>query len=258
MKLRVVGAHNFASRDHRLACLLVDDVIALDAGSLSVGLTFEEQRRVRAAFISHRHYDHIRDLLVFGLAASYMGTSIDVFGPAPTVNAIADAFFGSGLYPDPRTRPSAERPAVRLHVVEAHKSVSLDGGYTVQSTPVVHAVEATGYEVTGPDGRRVFYSGDTGPGVTQAWPHIRPHLIALECTLDDAMAERAKTSVHLTPRTFGEALTQFRRTHAYLPKVVAVHLSPFSEAKIRAELPVVGLSLGTDIAIAGEGDVFDV
>lgn len=247
-----------ASRDHRLGCLLVDGVIALDAGSLSVGLTFEEQRRVKAAFISHRHYDHIRDLLLFGLAASYMETSIDVFGPEPAVSAIASAFFGSGLYPDPRTRPSPERPAVRLHVLEPHKPVQVAGGYTVVATPVVHAVEATGYEVTGPDGRRVFYSGDTGPGVAQAWPHIRPDLIALECTLDDSMTARALSSVHLTPRTFGEAMTQFRRTHAYLPKVVAVHLSPFSEAKIRAELPAVSLSLGTDIKIAREDDVFDV
>ena len=258
MKLRVVGAHNFASRDTRLGCLLVDGVVALDAGSLSVGLTFEEQKQVRAVFVSHKHYDHIRDLLVFGLAATYLGTSIDVFGIEPTVRAIGDDLFGSGLYPDPRIRPSPERPAVRLHVMEPYTPVQVAGGYTVVATPVVHAVEATGYEVTGPDGRRVFYSGDTGPGVAQAWHHVRPHLMALECTLDNSEAKKDQWTMHLRPQSFGVALAAFREMHGYMPKVVACHLAPWFEAGIRAELPRVAKELGADISIAREDDVYEV
>jgi len=70
VKLRAVGPHNCASRTTRLGYLLVDDRIALGAGSLAVGLTLEEQKRVRHVFSSHLHYDHVRDLLVLGLSST--------------------------------------------------------------------------------------------------------------------------------------------------------------------------------------------
>lgn len=258
VKLRVVGAHNFASSTTRLGCLLVDDHIALDAGSLAVGLSFEEQRLVRHVFISHRHYDHVRDLLVLGLSCTYMNTSIDVYATEATLKAVGDGLFGSGLYPDARSRPSQDKPAVRFHTVSPYEPVSLPGGYTVVATPVVHSVEATGYEVTGPDGRRLFYSGDTGPGVAQAWPHIKPHLIALECTLDNSEAKKDQWGAHLRPDSFGEALVKFNEIHGYMPKSLAVHLAPWFEEGIRRDLPAVARQIGADIQVATEDDVLEV
>ena len=63
MQLRVLGAHNMESRDTRMECHLIDGVLALDAGSLARALSFEEQRGVRAVLLTHRHFDHIKDLL---------------------------------------------------------------------------------------------------------------------------------------------------------------------------------------------------
>ena len=42
VKVRMIGAHNFASRSTRLGCAIVDGRLALDAGSLSGGLTLDE------------------------------------------------------------------------------------------------------------------------------------------------------------------------------------------------------------------------
>jgi len=46
--------------------LLVDEELAIDAGSLASGLTFEEQARLSAVLLSHGHYDHVRDVPAVG------------------------------------------------------------------------------------------------------------------------------------------------------------------------------------------------
>ncbi|MBI4218897.1 MAG: MBL fold metallo-hydrolase [Chloroflexi bacterium] len=257
MKIRVVGAHNFASRDHLLATILVDDRLALDAGSLSAGLTFEEQARVEAVLITHRHFDHIRDLLTFGLAASYGGQSVEVCGIAPTIDGIREQFFTGALYPDPTRRPSLERPAVRLRVLEPNEPARV-AGYTVVARPVPHAVEACGYEIVDAVGKSIFYSGDAAQGVEKAWPNIRPQLLLLECTFSNADEERAVASGHLIPRTFEDALLKFREVNGYIPKAVAVHLNPFSEAALRRELEAAVKSRGIDIQIAIEGLALEI
>ena len=67
MRVRVLGAHQLETRDTRLTSFLVDGVLAVDAGSLTSGLTLEEQESVEAILITHQHFDHCRDLLTFGL-----------------------------------------------------------------------------------------------------------------------------------------------------------------------------------------------
>ena len=62
MEIRVLGAHMLESRDTRHTCFLIDNVMALDAGSLASALTVSEQAKVAAVLLTHRHFDHIRDL----------------------------------------------------------------------------------------------------------------------------------------------------------------------------------------------------
>lgn len=257
VQVRIVGAHNAASRDHRLGCVILDGLIALDAGSISVGLSFESQAAIEAVFVTHRHYDHIRDLLTLGLANSLMDTTVDVYGIEPTIHALEEHFLNGILYPDPTKRPSPDMPAMSLHIVDLLQSVEI-GLYQVTPVSVAHTVEACGYEVRGADGTRVFYSGDTGPGVVEAWPHIRPDLMLLECTLEDSRREQAAAQGHLTPSTFGEVATRFRETNGYLPDLVAVHLSPFSEREVRRELAQVSREIGVSIRVASEDDLYSV
>ena len=80
MRLRVLGAHNMESKDTQMECHLIDGVLALDAGSLARALSFEEQRGVRAVLLSHRHFDHLRDLLPLGITLWNTGLTVDVYG----------------------------------------------------------------------------------------------------------------------------------------------------------------------------------
>ncbi len=86
MRLRILGVHNMESRATRLTAHLVDGVLALDAGGLTRSLDFADQRRIRAVILTHRHFDHVRDLLPLGLAMRYSGVNVDVFGIPDTLH----------------------------------------------------------------------------------------------------------------------------------------------------------------------------
>ena len=62
MEIRILGAHNVESANTRLTSLLVDGVLAVDAGALTSSLTFAEQEKVSSILLTHCHYDHVRDV----------------------------------------------------------------------------------------------------------------------------------------------------------------------------------------------------
>ncbi|UCD22371.1 MAG: MBL fold metallo-hydrolase, partial [Chloroflexota bacterium] len=65
MIIRFLGTHNAESRNTRLVSFLIDNVLAIDAGSLVSELTFSEQEKIKAILLSHAHYDHIRAVPAF-------------------------------------------------------------------------------------------------------------------------------------------------------------------------------------------------
>jgi L-ascorbate metabolism protein UlaG (beta-lactamase superfamily) len=65
--VKFLGTHNAESKNTRLVSFLIDDVLAVDAGSLVSELTFPEQRRIKAILLSHGHYDHIKASLLLPL-----------------------------------------------------------------------------------------------------------------------------------------------------------------------------------------------
>ena len=50
MHIRLLGVHQGESRNTKFLSILVDEVLAVDAGSLTSGLTFEEQKLLRPVF----------------------------------------------------------------------------------------------------------------------------------------------------------------------------------------------------------------
>ncbi|MEE8420857.1 MAG: MBL fold metallo-hydrolase, partial [Dehalococcoidales bacterium] len=79
MKIKVLGAHNCESSATRLVSLLIDDVLALDAGSLTSSLTFAAQQKLKAILLTHQHYDHIRDVPAIAMNALFYETNISVY-----------------------------------------------------------------------------------------------------------------------------------------------------------------------------------
>ena len=62
MDLRVIGCHGGETPKHRTSAFVLDDDLAIDAGSLTSGMELKAQCALEACLVSHAHLDHIRDL----------------------------------------------------------------------------------------------------------------------------------------------------------------------------------------------------
>ncbi len=252
MEVRLLGAHNTESKNTRFGCVLIDDTIALDAGGLTSGLSLANQLKLKAVLLTHYHYDHVRDIPALAMAFIMANSNIEVYSTQTVRDTLATYLLDGKLYPNFLVRPSPENPTMKFTVLEPNVAVWV-GEYIVLPVPVNHAVPAVGYQVTSPCGKSLFYTGDTGDGLSACWDKISPQLLLVEVTMSNRYTESARQAGHLTPGLLKEELNNFRSMKGYLPDVVAVHIDPRLEKEIKEEIRAVALELDASITVGREG-----
>jgi len=251
VNIQFLGAHNCESQNSRFISLLIDDTLAIDAGGLTSSLSFQAQQKIKAILLTHQHYDHIRDVPAIAMNFYLCGTTINIYSIQPVYDALAAHLLDGKLYPKFLEQPQG-KPTIRFIIIEPYKTESIEG-YSVLAVKVNHAVPTVGYQVTSPDGKIVFYTGDTGPGLASCWQIVSPQLLVTEVTTTNRYEEFGKESGHLTPSLLKQELTSFREVKGYLPRVVVVHMYPELEKEIEAEITAVAKDLNNSITLASEG-----
>ncbi len=251
MNIQILGAHNIESKDSGCISLLIDGVLAIDAGSLTSSLSLEEQQKLRAVLLTHQHFDHVRDIPALGINYYLHENTLDIYAIKPVLEAISAHLLNDVIYPDYTKKPP-EKPSLRFRVLEAGKE-ELIAGYTVLPLPVKHAVPAVGFLITSKDGKKLFYTSDTGPGLADVWKKISPDLLIIEVTGINKFQDFALQSGHLTPALLQQELESFREIKDYLPQIVLVHMNPIDEDGIKEEISKVEKSLKIKISFGYEG-----
>lgn len=250
MEIQVLGAHSIESQNTRLTSLLIDEVLALDAGSLATSLSFASQHKLRAILLSHQHFDHVRDIPMIGMSFIYCG-SIKVYSIAEVFDALSAYLLNHKLYPNFLEWP-LQKPSMEFVALEPGKTEVIEG-YEVVAIPQDHTVPAVGYQISSRQGKKVFYTGDTGPELASKWELVSPDLIITEVSGPDQWEKVARQAKHLTPGLLRQELGKFRQLKGYLPSLLVVHINPFFEDEIREELGKIAADLGTKITIGQEG-----
>jgi len=251
MNIQFLGTHNCESKKTKLVSLLLDDALAMDAGALTSNLSLEAQQKLKAILLTHQHYDHIRDVPAIAMNLYLNGGNINIYSIPPVHDALSTHLLNEKLYPNFLEKPP-ENPTIKFIPIETHKVEQIEG-YSILAIPVNHSVPTIGFQVTSPDGKTVFYTGDTGPGLADCWEHVSPHLLIAEATAPNRYEDFARQAGHLTPSLLQQELIGFQKIKGYLPEVVLIHMNPSEEAEIKGEIAAVAKSLNSPITLAYKG-----
>jgi ribonuclease BN (tRNA processing enzyme) len=258
MQVRILGLHNFESAEHLMTSIVVDETIALDAGSLTRALNTEQQDRIRNVLLTHRHFDHVRDVPELVHKAQNEGRTgtFNVYGPTDTIDVLINNYFGVS-HPRLHDRIAADgSPLVELHRVGVSDEIRL-GNHTIIPLPAFHSAPAVGYLVTN-GGCSLYYTGDTGPGFSATLEQSPPDLLLSEVTFPIAQAERASATGHMTAATLRSEIQSLVDATGWNPRVLALHLFPQTEAGVRRDIEELRAETGWDITIGQPGQTVSV
>lgn len=257
MRIRVLGAHNLETADTRHTCFLVNENLAIDAGSLMTSLSSEEKDSLTAVLLTHRHFDHLRDLPSLGLATQDNGITVGLYGLSETLDALSSHLMDGLLYPNFMQRPTLEHPKYRLNSV-ASEQVFTVAGLDAKAIAVPHSAPAVGF-ILRSDRGAIAFTGDTGGGLEPfLLDSFKPSLLFVEVTFSSVEEDRARNAGHLTPSLLRGELAAALGRGTSIPRIIAVHMDQRHEGAIRRELVEVSADLGVEIIPATEDMEFQV
>jgi cAMP phosphodiesterase len=235
MELRVLGCHGGETPRHRTTAFLIDDRLALDAGSLTSQLELADQDRLEAVLISHAHLDHVRDLATIADNRCQRDCGpLDVIATQATLDHLRAHFFNDVLWPDFTAIPSRGQPTIRYVEIRAEQPTQVLG-YTVTTVDVNHTIESAGFIIDDGAGA-IGFSGDTGP-TDRFWELMnqQPNIKALlmEVSFPDRQTGLALVSGHHTPQTLLADLNKYKAPQD-LPTLL-YHIKPPFQAEVEKE-----------------------
>ncbi len=254
MELRVLGCHGGETPSHKTSAFLIDDRLALDAGSITRSLTLDEQRRLKACVISHAHLDHIRDLATLADNRCQTGCEpLIVAGTAGTLRALEDHFFNGVLWPDFRKIPSESEPTLRFVELPMGGAQTVEG-YEIESVPVNHTIESAGFIIRAGASGSIAYSGDTGP-TDEFWKRVSAEAdlrgLLVEVSFPNRQQDVATLSGHHTPKTLHADLLKLQ--HPGKVPAFLYHIKPSAQAEVERECARLD---GVDLSVLSLDDHF--
>jgi ribonuclease BN (tRNA processing enzyme) len=230
-----------AGPEQRLTCYLIDDFVALDAGSLAFALTDEQRNSVRDVVITHPHIDHIASLPIFidDLFAK-LKKPVRVHATEEVIEILERDVFNWAVYPRFSELKNDYGSVMEYVSFREGEEFSI-GHLKLTAVQVNHQVSTVGFVISDSSSTLAFTS-DTYK--TQAfWDLVnrtpRVDALFIEASFPNEMSELAKVSHHFTPETMREELEKLQHENL---DIMAVHIKPSYREQVIQELEKLNLS----------------
>ena len=233
--------HGRATVEQRLTCFLIDDCVAIDAGSIAIALTAEQRERVRDVVVTHPHMDHIASLPIF-IDDLYptLKQPIRIYATPEVIELLERDVFNWNVYPRFSGLKNDYGPVMEYLPIPIRQEFTV-GHLKILAIPVNHIVPTVGLIVS--DGKTtVAFSSDTAE-TQEFWDVVNRtedvDALLIEASFPNEMARLAEVSRHFTPATLGAELKKL--SHNGLD-ILAVHIKPAYREKIIQQLKDLNIS----------------
>ena len=229
-----------ATLEQRLTCFLIDDCVAVDAGSIAIALTNEQRSKVKDVIVTHPHLDHIASLPIFiDDLFNALQEPMRVYATEEVIGLLERDVFNWNVYPRFSDLKNDYGPVMEYVPIPIGKPFSV-AHLNVVAVPVNHIVPTIGLIVS--DGQKsVAFSSDTAE-TEEFWKIVNEmkelDALLIETSFPDRMAKLAEVSRHFTPASLDQELKKL--THNGMD-IMAVHLKPTYRDEIIEELKALNI-----------------
>lgn len=240
MKVKILGCSGSEAIGHNPPGFLVNDVVMLDAGTITAALSIQAQSRITDIFISHTHLDHIKSLLF--LADNIIGRikqPVNIRAIPKVIDAIKKHLMNDLIWPDFTRIPTPKNPVLAYRPFAPGVPIAT-AGLKVLAIPMNHPVPAVGFMVS--DARStIIYSADTGPNealwkVASKAKNLKA--IIVDTSFPNSLDMIAGLSGHFTPAQLHADLTKAKVKSAV--PIYIYHIKPVHKNKVISELRALG------------------
>ena len=233
-------AQGVATLEQRLTCFLIDDCVAVDAGSIAIALTNEQRPKVKDIIVTHPHLDHIASLPIF-IDDLYptLKEPIRVHATPEVIGLLERDVFNWNVYPRFSDLKNDYGPVMEYVPIPIGTPFAV-AHLNVVAVPVNHIVPTVGLVVS--DGQTsVAFSSDTAE-TEDFWRIVNEmkglDALLIEASFPDRMAKLAEVSRHFTPASLVQELKKL--THNGMD-IMAVHLKPTYRDEIIEQLKALNI-----------------
>jgi ribonuclease BN (tRNA processing enzyme) len=229
-----------ATSDQRLTCFLIDECVAVDAGSIALALTSEQREQVRDIIVTHPHMDHIASLPIFiDDLFETLKSPVRVYATTEVIDLLERDIFNWNVYPRFSELKNEYGPVMEYVPIPTGEEFSI-AHLTVTAVSVNHIVPTVGLIVS--DGKSVVaFSSDTAE-TDEFWDVInrapRVDALLIETSFPDSMAKLAEVSRHFTPASLQRDLSKLNHNGL---DILAVHIKPAYRQMVIDELAALNI-----------------
>ena len=241
-----------ASLRQHLACFVVDDLVAFDAGSLAMSVSAKQKKQIRDVVISHAHLDHIAGLPLFidDLFAT-IKRPIQIHATWEVIEILERDIFNWSIYPRFSELKNDHGIVVQYRPFETEKSFKVKH-LNVTAIKVNHKVPSVGFIVS--EGNLTFALTNDTAEMDRFWEVVNEEknlsAIMIECAFPDELNELAESSHHLTPQVLQKELKKLERKCP----VYVVNIKPMYFEQVKAQITNLGIE---NLEILTVGKVYE-